>query len=547
MSFKPDPRLRKHQLEAFDFFKDKEQIGLFAEMGCGKTAVILNIAAYKYYNNQINGMLVIAPNTVHEQWHKEQIPMWLPLDTISCNVQCFGGTAKQKIFQPFPARTCQEFEIAITNIDTFSHKTKWIPIAEWVKQNKIFIVIDEVSSIKNIGADRTQRLLYSFNECIYKGKRLIRSESNSPCRAGLTGTPTTNSALDLWTIMEFLKPNYFAMDYYSFRMRYAILKRQDTAKSPVYVPINEKVWISVKRYCKTYGEAQYQYGIDEAAYNLIKSQTSYQGPCRNIDELKAKIKPVSIFQKLAECEDMPKQTYITKNVEMNVEQKKAYKSMKEQLIAKYGGTTMTAKNTLSALTRLSQISAGFMVQSNHTLTDDGELELVETSDELNDTRKTEWLGNTIPKLEMLYQDIETSSKPAIIITRFTAEAKRIYDDLLDKSYNVMLYTGWKKTSTIDEFKAGKYDIIVANGRCISRGFNLQNSCNMFFYSNSYSLEDRLQLEGRIFRIGQQNPCVYIDYSAKGTIDINIIKILQQKKSLLDYITTDLETIFNLEV
>jgi len=96
-------------------------------------------------------------------------------------------------------------------------------------------------------------------------------------------------------------------------------------------------------------------------------------------------------------------------------------------------------------------------------------------------------------------------------------------------------TGSKKTGTIDDFRTGKYDIMVANGRLISRGYNLQNSHQMLFYDNTASLEDRLQLEGRIFRIGQDQACVYTDYVTKGTVEDLTLAALRQKKQLLDYI------------
>jgi SNF2 family DNA or RNA helicase len=96
-------------------------------------------------------------------------------------------------------------------------------------------------------------------------------------------------------------------------------------------------------------------------------------------------------------------------------------------------------------------------------------------------------------------------------------------------------TGWKRVGTIEEFKDGKYDVMVANSAVIGRGFNLQNSHVIQFYSNTFSLETRLQAEGRIFRLGQQYPCEYIDYCYPGTVDEKITAALKMKRNLLDYI------------
>ena len=42
-------------------------------------------------------------------------------------------------------------------------------------------------------------------------------------RATLTGIPVTNGPIDLWAIMEFVKPNYFGRNYYSFMNYYGLL------------------------------------------------------------------------------------------------------------------------------------------------------------------------------------------------------------------------------------------------------------------------------------------------------------------------------------
>ena len=58
---------------------------------------------------------------------------------------------------------------------------------------------------------------------------------------------------------------------------------------------------------------------------------------------------------------------------------------------------------------------------------------------------------------------------------------------------------------------------------------------MIFYSNTFSLEDRLQVEARIYRSGQRNTCIYLDYVMKDTIDMKVYAALKQKKQLADYI------------
>ena len=70
---------------------------------------------------------------------------------------------------------------------------------------------------------------------------------------------------------------------------------------------------------------------------------------------------------------------------------------------------------------------------------------------------------------------------------------------------------------------------------ISMGHNLQNAHNVFFYSNSYSLQDREQTEDRIHRSGQTEKCLYMDFIMEGSIDMKVYSALKMKKKLLDYI------------
>jgi len=52
---------------------------------------------------------------------------------------------------------------------------------------------------------------------------------------------------------------------------------------------------------------------------------------------------------------------------------------------------------------------------------------------------------------------------------------------------------------------------------------------MIFYSLSFSLKDRVQMQGRIHRIGQTKPCTYIDFVVPGTIDEDVWNAIEKKE------------------
>jgi len=529
------PQLYEHQQEAVEYFDSRTEIALFFEMGVGKTATILAIVANKFKRKEIDALLVVAPNDVHKQWAAEQIPLWLG---VPYDIQCLYGRGGSRQAYPFTDDP-DMLQVVCVNIDTFSTPQKWKDIVEWANGRRTFIVLDEATSIKNVNAQRTQRMLYEFNKTLRKGKSIIASQSNSVARAILTGTPVTNGAMDLWAMMEFLRPNYFNRNWYSFQNYFGMFTKMAVNDREIQVPLTAEWWEGIKR-CTSYGEAHAICGCSEDTFNVIHSQDSYQGPYKHADELRALIAPVSKFKLLTDCVDMPPQTYITRTLTMDGEQKRCYDSMVDEFIAEYDDYTMTALNKLSVMIRLQQISSGFLYDKTIVedfIEEDGSLESINACGEERDITPDDpikWIGTTNPKLEMMYRDVEECSKPCIILTRFTAEASRIFNDLNGK-YRCSLITGWKRVGTIEDFKAGKYDIMVANSSVIARGFNLQNSHTMLIYSNTFSLETRLQAEGRIFRLGQTNPCQYIDYTFVDSIDEKIVSALLLKRNLLDYI------------
>jgi len=239
-----------------------------------------------------------------------------------------------------------------------------------------------------------------------------------------------------------------------------------------------------------------------------------------------------MFVKIEDCIDMPDRVYNRKLLDMSAEQNRVYHELENYFITTYKDEKVEAKSKLTAYIRLQQIASGFV--SSEQLPED----------ELEDPppNKITWFDET-PKIDQLLIDVEEvvdaegiTNNQVIIVCHFSAEAERIYEALTGEGYKVCLQTGWKKVGSIEGFKNGTYKVMVANIRVISMGFNLQEKCNhMIFYSNTFSLEDRIQVEARIYRAGQQHPCIYLDYVMKDTIDMKVYAALKQKKQLADYI------------
>jgi len=541
-------KLFDHQKLAREKFKNLDEIALFFEMGCGKTLTSMMIICDKYKAGVIDSVLVVAPNDVHKQWFDDLcnndsvLSQAIEQEGVKCVGQIIGGRGGQKQLYEFDDDN--KLHIVCVNIDTFSTPQKWMPVVEWANAHNSAIIIDEATVIKNPTSKRSQRMLYEFNDVIRRGKTILVSQKKHPVRIVLTGTPVTNGPIDLWAIMEFIKPNYFNRNYYSFMNYYGMHTKLTVNDRPINVLLTEKTWHGIKN-CKDYAEAFALFGCSEDTYMTIVHQDKYVGPYKHADELKVLLEPNAVFAKLTDCVDMPKVNYIVKQVPMSDAQQACYADMKHDLLAEFEGNVATAKNKLVVSIRLQQISSGFIMGHQEQNPEDLDLPMWFDMDKLEEYDVTPdeviWLGDTNPKLEQMMRDIDELDKPIIILTRFSAEAAKIYDLLKDK-YSTCLITGWKTVGSIEGFKNGDFDIMVANTTKIARGHNLQRAHTTIYYSNTFSMELRQQSEFRTFRIGQTYPCTYIDY-VSCDIDKTVSEALRLKKGLLEYIRDkDLEEV-----
>lgn len=515
----------EHQVRAFNFARDKEAFALFMEMGTGKTKTTIDLACDMYRAGEINAVLIIAPNGVHTQWIREQLP-------IHCSVPYFGVAFKStasKALKNDIHKICTEpfdgLKFLAVNVEAFSYQTYMSIFFHFVTEHNTFVVIDEATAIKNPDAKRTQNIIRGLSACKWRGKSLIACEPLSVKRAILTGTPITNSPFDIWAMAEFLQPNFFNRTYFAFKAHYGIQRQIDVHQGQlirkVSVPLKLEEIKSIYE-MDTLAACQ-KFGMRESDVEYIK-QYKPEHSYKHLDELKERIKEFAFFVTKDECLDLEPKIYKRRVVEMSDEQKASYLGLENEFITEYAGKELSVLNKVALYTRLSQIAGGFFP-------------FAEEDEETGEFNKDIIPFAKNPKLDALLEDIDFIDYPAVVVTRFTAEAKIIYEALSKRGdLQVGCYIGELKEpkDPIQAFKDGYLHILVANERMISKGHNLQNAHNVLFYSNSYSLEERLQTEDRIHRSGQTEKCLYIDYIADGTVDMKVYASLRSNKKLLDY-------------
>lgn len=204
-----------------------DKLGLFLDMGLGKTAITLTaINDLKYNRFQIRKVLVIAPKRVAEDtWAREQ-EKWEHLKLL--RIQPVLGPLQKRI------------KALNTLADVYvinRENTEWL--VDYYRNDWPFdmVVVDELSSFKNHNSKRFKAL-----KCV---RPLIHRF------IGLTGTPAPNGYLDLWAQMYLIdqgerlgkyithyRDDYFEPDKMSFDRIYTY-KPKDNAISIIKNKISD--------------------------------------------------------------------------------------------------------------------------------------------------------------------------------------------------------------------------------------------------------------------------------------------------------------------
>lgn len=186
--------LHDYQKYCVDKIVDNNNIGLFLDMGLGKTLITLTAIKDLIYNRfQVGKVLVIAPKKVAEATWQNEIEKWDELQNL--RVSTVLGNVNQRV-----KALNTPSDIYIINRDN----VVWL--VDYYKNNWPFdfVVCDEFSSFKNHESKRFKALA-SIKPHI---KRLV----------GLTGTPSPNGMLDLWAQVYLLDSGTrLGRSFYGFR------------------------------------------------------------------------------------------------------------------------------------------------------------------------------------------------------------------------------------------------------------------------------------------------------------------------------------------
>lgn len=452
-----------HQTTGVRFLVTARRAILGDEPGLGKTKVALTSLDLP--------ALVICPTTLRQVW-ADEAAKWRP----ELAVQVIGGTAVQRRKQ-----IAAEADLYVVGYEAAVKHTRLAPFGstkltdderterELNARAWNTVIVDEAHNLANPGAKRTRAAWHLADSA----KRVY----------ALTGTPIRNRPSDFWSLLRLADAESWPVKS-KWLDRYAVLR------------LNH--WGGV---------------VDESFEPTTKAELDHLVAPFFLRRTKAEVLP-----------DLPPKLYSTRHLEMGARQAKAYKTMKDTMLAEVAdGSLLVAPNPAQKFMRLLQIASATPLSL-----DEGTLEL----------------GLPSCKVEaVLDLAAERAGLPTVAFSVSRRLSRLVGAQLAKAGYSVGFVDGAEapgaRSRAVENFQAGELDWILCTYGAGGTGITLHRSDTLLRIQRPFSRVDDLQGADRIHRLGQSAESVhYIDLVTTGTAERRVIKILEGKGELMEAVCRD---------
>lgn len=463
-------QLRYYQQQLVDFTMERKRVGLFVDMGLGKTLATLATVDELFKKGSLSPdkpILVIAPKMVAlDTWSREAEKWGYDIDVL-INI---GLTKKKREALFEKARNVTKPTLLTTNPEQLEH----IKTAFSDRINPFqMIIVDELSLFKSATSKRFEYLQELSERLEYF--------------VGLTGTPAPNSLLDVWSQLVIINPNI------KYELGRTFFQYRNHFFAPDVVNPRTGVVFSWKL----------NPGAEEAIYQ--------------------KIEPHVISMRGAGLVDIPDVTYTNEYVYMDKKSKKVYdyfdKEIRkelsgldqgEQLNVQTGANEVTIANSAILKSKLLQLATGAMYDADSTVSE----------------RKYTVFHDA--KIEKLKELINVANSPVLVFYNFVSDLERIRKaipgiavlDTKDKNANAL----------IKKWNEGRIPVLLANPASTGHGLNLQDGGHIIvWFSQTWRNEVYRQANKRLHRSGQKHPVQIIHIVTKDTADEEVVPRIDEKE------------------
>jgi len=449
--------LRSYQKEGLywmDFLRKNNFGGILADdMGLGKTIQVLAYFSILKNNNELKkNSLILMPKSLLENW-KIELKKFAP----NLNYILIDGDLHERE-NKIDQINQGEFDIILTSYTLFQRDF------EFYQKNNIdfnYVILDEAQYIKNFNAKIS----------------LLVKEIKSKYRLALSGTPLENSLLELWSIFDFLMPNFLG-SYKYFRENYLVKILNNDKDSLRKLKILISNFILRREKKDVLKELP-----DKIEQNIYLDLSNQQKIIYSeiLDEIKKE------FQKIGEREF--KNNYF---------------------------------NLLSNLMKLRQVV-------NHP-----NLIFKEDNYEKYQSSKVEVFLN-------LLDEIVNEGRKVLVFSQFTSMLNILESEIKKKKYQYLRLDGSTKErmNLVNEFNENdNKKIFLISLKAGGLGLNLTSADNVIIFDPWWNPFAESQAIDRSHRMGQKKTVNVYKLIAKNTIEDKILKLQKNKKRSFDILLGD---------
>ena len=449
-------QLRDYQKRGVSWLIYLETLGLNGcladDMGLGKTMQVIAALILEKQGNQTEPTLLIAPTSVIGNWEKEVQKFAPHLKTF-----IHHGSQRAKDSKEF-AKLCSEQDMLITSYTLARKDNALLTAVDWHR-----VVLDEAQNIKNPKSAQT--------------KAILKLKANH--RLALTGTPVENRLMDLWSIFNFLNPNYLGKQA-QFRKSYElpIQRDNDRIKSTV---LKQLIQPFILRRLKT----------DKNIIKDLPDKIESKQYC-NLSKEQA-----SLYQA------------VVKDVEEQLEEKEGIERQGLML-----STLMKLKQICNHPMQFLQDGSAFTSERSHKL-----------------ERITDMLGEAIE-----------DGDSVLVFTQFTEIGEQLVKYLnKEKHYPTHYIHGRvsrkKREQMIEDFQNpdSPPSIFVLSLKAGGVGITLTRANHVFHFDRWWNPAVENQATDRAFRIGQKKNVFVHKFITLGTLEERIDQMIEDKQKMADSI------------
>lgn len=313
-------------------------------------------------------------------------------------------------------------------------------------------------------------------------KFLYKVGAKATHRLVLTGTAMPKSPLDAYGILKFINPKILGNNKRKFEHKYAL-----------------------------WGGFQSRQVIGY----------------KNLPELEERIAMVSTTVDTTDVINLPGVEDIYVEVDMPEGVRKAYRDLKKEMVAQIEAGEITAKNVLTKTMRLQQIANGYVKTDAGNILKYG-------------TEKADTLLEFLEGMPVHYDPITGAARrePVVVFANFVHDIEVIKRVATDAGYSYSELSG--NENTLDEWQAGKTDLLVAQMRSGSEGVDMTRACYVVFYTRAPGSGPDIQARGRAHRPGQTRNVIFVHLIVRGSVEVTMKRSLKENRDFMEMVKEDLK-------